>query len=135
MGQSLTIRILPSRLMICALISPTFSLRRISTGTSPFTILLRISGTHFGQRESVVRGQPSGGFCFSQDFRRGFSDHLGAKEEFGLMEYSPLHTFHAIPAATVTALSASLIAFGIVVSLLKCFQTLYFACKLVSFVE
>ena len=72
--------------MICALISPTFSLRRISTGSSPFTILLRISGTHFGQSESVVRGQPSGGFCFSQDFSSGFSDHFGVNDGFGLME-------------------------------------------------
>src|SRR5665213_674639 len=102
-------RILPSRETICALISPTFSLRRISTGTSPFTILLRISGTHFGQRESVVRGQPSGGFCFSQDFRRGFSDHLGVNDGFGLIELKVLNTFQAAPAARVTAFSAYLI--------------------------
>src|SRR6202451_3122542 len=108
MGQSLTIRILPSRLIICALISPTFSLRRISTGTSPFTILVRISGTHFGQRESVVRGQPSGGFWFSQDFRRGFSDHLGVNYGFGLCELKVLNTYQAAPAAMVTAFSAYL---------------------------
>ena len=81
--------------MICALISPAFSLRRISTGSSPLTILLRISGTHFGQRESVVRGQPSGGFCFSHDFRSGLSDHFGVKEGFGLIELNVLKTFHA----------------------------------------
>src|SRR5580698_11604964 len=109
MGQSFTIRILPSRSMICALISPAFSVRRISTGNWPFTILLRISGTHFGQRESVVRGQPSGGFCFSQDFRRGFSDHLGVNEGFGLIELKVLNTCHAAPAAMVTAFSAYLI--------------------------
>src|SRR6201996_4006133 len=106
MGQSFTIRILPSRETICALISPTLSLRRISTGSSPFTILVRISGTHFGHRESVVRGQPSGGFCFSQDFRRGFSDHLGVNDGLGLIELKVLKTFHAAPAATVTAFSA-----------------------------
>ena len=39
-GQSLTIRILPSRSMMLALISPTFSLRRISTGILPSRILL-----------------------------------------------------------------------------------------------
>src|ERR1039457_4624833 len=48
-------KILPSREMIWALISPTFSLRRMSTGSSPFTILVRSSGTHLGQSESVVR--------------------------------------------------------------------------------
>src|ERR1700733_5693261 len=95
--------------MIWALISPTFSLRRISTGSSPFTILVRISGTHFGHRESVVRGQPNGGFCFSHDFRSGFSDHLGVKEGLGLMELKVLTTCHAAPAATVTAFSAYLI--------------------------
>src|SRR3984957_14101324 len=109
MGQSFTIRILPSRETICALISPTLSLRRISTGNSPFTILVRISGTHFGQRESVVRGQPSGGFCFSHDFRSGFSDHFGVKDAFGLIELTVLNTRHAAPAATVTAFSAYLI--------------------------
>ena len=84
-------------------------MRRISTGTSPLTILLRISGTHFGQSESVVRGQPSGGFCFSHDFRSGFSDHFGVNEGFGLMELNVLNTCHAAPAATVTAFSAYLI--------------------------
>ena len=48
-----------------ALISPTFSLSRISSGSLPSRICWRISGTHFGQSESVVRGQPSGGFDFS----------------------------------------------------------------------
>src|SRR5580698_6823280 len=114
MGQSFTIRILPSRLIIWALISPIFSVRSTSTGSSPSRIFLRISGTHLGQSESVVRGQPSGGFCFSQDFRRGFSDHLGVKEAFGLMEFSVLNTFHATPAATVTAFSATFVALGIV---------------------
>src|ERR1039457_4646980 len=114
MGQSLTIRILPSRLMICALISPTFSLRRISTGTSPLTILLRISGTHFGQSESVVRGQPSGGFCFSHDLSNGFSGHFGVEKRFRLMEFTALNACHAAPAAIVTAFSAYLIGLCIV---------------------
>src|ERR1700744_3798271 len=109
MGQSFTIRILPSRSMICALISPAFSVRRISTGNWPFTILLRISGTHFGQSESVVRGQPSCGFCFSHDFSNGFSDHFGVNEGFGLIEFSVLKTLHAMFAADVTAFSAYLI--------------------------
>src|SRR4051812_34819949 len=100
--------------MICALISPAFSVRRISTGISPFTILLRISGTHFGQRESVVRGQPSGGFCFPQDFRSGFSDHLGVNDAFGFPELMALNACHAAPAATVTAFSTYLIGFCMV---------------------
>src|SRR5581483_11055023 len=82
---------------------------RISTGTSPLTILLRISGTHLGHSESVVRGQPRIGFCFSQDFRRGLSDHFGVNDLFGFTEFSVLKTCHAAPAATVTAFSAYLI--------------------------
>jgi hypothetical protein len=69
---------------------------------------------HFGQSESVVRGHPSGGFCFSHDFSSGFSDHLGVKEGFGLMEFSALKTFHATPAAAVAAVSATLVALDIV---------------------
>src|SRR5213592_4580478 len=103
-GQSLTMRILPSsRSMICALISPTFSLSRTSWGSLPSRICWRISGTHFGQRESVVRGQPSGGLVFSYDLSSGLSDHLGFGEEFGLTRLMRSNTTHvALAAATAT---------------------------------
>ena len=52
-GQSLTIRILPSRSMIVALISPTFSVSRIDTSCLPSRIAWRASRTHFGHSESV----------------------------------------------------------------------------------
>ena len=65
LGQSLTIRILPSRSTMVALISPTFSFIRTSCGRWPSRICWRISGTHFGHSESVERGQPSGGLDFS----------------------------------------------------------------------
>src|ERR1700683_1019516 len=84
-GQSFTINIWPSRSIICALISPTFSFSRTSCGSLPSDIFLRISGTHFGQSESVVRGQPSGGFSFCQLFCSGLSAHLGVNDAFGLM--------------------------------------------------
>ena len=83
-GQSFTIRILPSRSMICALISPTFSLSRISIGVLPSRICWRISRTQRGQSESVSRGQPSGGFVFSQDLSSGLSDHFGVNAGFWL---------------------------------------------------
>src|SRR5262249_34254636 len=83
-GQSLTIKILPSRSMIWALISPTFSLRSTSTGNSPSRICWRICGTHFGHKLSVVRGQPRVGLVFSQDLSNGLSDHLGVNDGFGL---------------------------------------------------
>ncbi len=70
----LCITILPSFSTIMALISPAFSFFRISTGNSPLMILLRMSGTHLGHSESVSRGHPSFGFCFSQLFRSGLSD-------------------------------------------------------------
>src|SRR6185436_12962128 len=83
-GQSLTIQISPSLSMIWALISPTFSSRSMETSWVPLIIDSRASITQFGHSESVVRGQPSVGFVFCQDFNNGLSDHFGVKEGFGL---------------------------------------------------
>src|ERR1041385_8551070 len=83
-GQSLTIQISPSRSIIWALISPTFSLIRTVTSFLPLRISSRASMTQLGQRESVVRGQPSVGLLFCQDFSSGLSDHFGIKEGLGL---------------------------------------------------
>src|SRR5271166_3174947 len=109
MGQSFTIRIWPSRSMMLALISPTFSFLRISTGSLPSRILLRISGTHLGHSESVWRGQPSLGFCFSQLFSSGLSDHFGVNEGFWLIEFTLSNTNQAALAARATAFSTCLI--------------------------
>src|ERR1700691_3405138 len=84
LGQSFTIRILPSRSTICALISPTFSFSSTLCGSFPSRICFRISGTHFGHNESVVRGQPSGGFSFCHDFCNGLSAHFGVNDALGL---------------------------------------------------
>src|SRR5271166_4603736 len=108
-GQSFTIRILPSRSTICALISPTFSFISTSCGRCPSRICCRISGTHFGHSESVVRGQPSGGFDFSYDLSSGFSDHFGVGDGFGLMRFKRSNTAHVPWAATTTAFSTYLI--------------------------
>src|SRR5580700_569991 len=102
-------RIWPLRSITVALISPTLSLRRISTGTFPSRICWRISGTHRGHNESVSRGQPSFGFCFSQLLSNGLSDHLGVKDGLGLIEFSLLKTNQAALAATDTAFSTCLI--------------------------
>src|SRR5256885_294464 len=109
MAHSFTITILPSFSTILALTSPTFWLLRISTGSSPSRILLRISGTHLGHSESVSRGHPSGGFCFSQLFSNGLSDHLGVKEGFGLIELILSYTNQAALAAWEIARSTCLI--------------------------
>ena len=70
--------------MICALISPTFSLIRSRQSFLPAMIASRASFTHAGQSESVCRGQPSVGLVFSHDFSSGLSDHFGVTDGFGL---------------------------------------------------
>src|ERR1700758_1292489 len=103
------IRIFPSRSTMVALISPTFSFMSTSCGRWPSRICWRISGTHFGQRESVERGQPSGGLDFSYDLSRGLSDHFGVGDGLGLMRFKRSNTTHAPLAAVTTAFSTYLI--------------------------
>src|SRR2546422_5426573 len=105
MGQSLTIQTWPSRSMMLALISPTFSLMSTLKSWSPFMIFSRASFTQDGQSESVCRGQPSGGFVFFQDFKSGLSDHFGGKEGFGLYFFKKFIVSYAKPAATLMAWS------------------------------
>src|SRR6476469_5965279 len=102
-------RILPSRSRIVALISPTFSLRRTLTSFLPSRISCRASRTHTGQSESVSRGQPSGGFVFSYDFRSGLSDHFGVNEGFCAILFRLLKTNHAPFAAADNPFSTYLI--------------------------
>src|SRR5258707_2181736 len=106
--------------MIVALISPSFSLSRMSCGSLPSTIFWRISGTHLGQSESVERGQPSGGLVFSQDFNTGLSDHFGVKEGAGLMLFTRPKTAQAPLAARVKTFSAYLAGFCMVAFFLLC---------------
>ena len=74
-------------------------------------------GTHLGQSESVVRGQPSGGFDFSQDLSRGLSDHFGIGDVFGAARFRRSKTAHTPVAAMVTAFSTYLIGLCILLSL------------------
>src|SRR6266478_5337817 len=99
MGQSLTIRILPSRSRIVALISPTFSCSNTLTSFLPSRIACRASRVHVGQSESVSRGQPSGGLVFWYDFSSGLSDHLGVIDGLCLIWFRPLNTIQAPLAA------------------------------------
>src|SRR5579863_4322766 len=135
LGQSFTIRILPSRSTMVALISPTFSFISTSCGSLPSRICCRISGTHFGHSESVERGQPSGGFDFSYDLSSGFSDHFGVGDAFGLMRFKRSNTAQVPLAAMTTAFSTYLIglrmlAFG---SWLLAFVLLVFGQWLLAF--
>src|SRR6266849_952046 len=84
MGQSLIIQTWPSRSIIWALISPTFSFMRSRQSFLPLMISSRASLTQSGQSESVCRGQPRVGLVFSQDFKSGLSDHCGVTDGFGL---------------------------------------------------
>src|SRR6476646_9204006 len=118
MGQSFTIRILPSRSRMVALISPTFSCRRTLTSFLPSRISWRASRTQVGHSESVSRGQPSGGFTFSHDFRRGFSDHFGVNDFAGAMLFSVSNTDQAPRAAIVRPFSMYLI--GLCICLRTC---------------
>src|SRR5260370_39809831 len=83
MGQSLTIQIWPSRSIIWALISPTFSLMRSRQSFLPWMMASRASLTQSGHSESVCRGQPRVGLVFSQDLRSGLADHFGVKDGVG----------------------------------------------------
>src|SRR5260370_16478866 len=105
MGQSLTIQIWPSRSMIWALISPTFSFIRSRQSFLPWMMASRASLTQSGQSESVCRGQPSVGLFFSQDFSSGLSDHFGFKHGLGLRLFKNCILSKVIPAALQIAQS------------------------------
>src|SRR5215510_253008 len=110
-GQSFTIQISPSRSIICALISPTFSLTSIETSCLPLMIDSRASITQFGHSESVVRGQPRVGLVFCQDLSNGLSDHFGVNDGFGLYLLIDWIELKTKPAAEASPRSAYLIAF------------------------
>src|SRR5215204_166189 len=95
--------------MICALISPTFSLIRTLTSFLPLIIASRASITQFGQSESVVRGQPRVGLLFCQDFKSGLSDHFGVKEGLGLYLFTDWIVLKRPPAMRVNPFSTCLI--------------------------
>src|SRR5688572_23305652 len=108
-GQSFTIRILPSRSRMVALISPTFSFRRMLTSCLPSRIDWRASRTQVGHSESVSRGQPRGGFTFSFDLRSGLSDQFGVNPGLGLIWLNVSNTVQAPRAAMVRPFSTYLI--------------------------
>src|SRR5690242_3098712 len=98
MGHSFTIHTWPSRSIICALISPTFSWTRSVQSFFPLIMASRASFTQPGQSESVVRGHPSVGLLFSHDFSMGLSDHFGVKLGFGLYLLKNWIVLNATPA-------------------------------------
>src|SRR5262245_55136222 len=94
--------------MIVALISPTFSFRRIDTSCLPSMIACRASRVQVGHSESVWRGQPSGGLVFWCDLFSGLSDHFGVKEGLGRIEFRALNTCHTPLAVTAIPFSTYL---------------------------
>src|SRR3954469_18083817 len=107
-GQSLTIRIFPSRSRIVALISPTFSVSSTDTSCFPSRIDCRASRTQVGQSESVSRGQPRGGCVFCHDLSSGFSDQRGVKDGFWRTEFAAEKTCHRPLAVTASPFSTYL---------------------------
>src|ERR1700684_2995949 len=98
MAHSFTIQTWPSRSIIWALISPTFSCTRSVQSFVPLMMASRASFTQSGHRESVVRGQPSVGFDFSQDLSSGLSDHFGVNDGFGLRLLKNCIVLNVMPA-------------------------------------
>src|SRR5260370_35232267 len=88
--------------MICALISPTFSLIKSRQSFLPAIIASRASFTHAGQSESVCRAKPSVGLVFSHDFSSGLSDHFGVTEGLGLRLLTYWMVSKVIPAPLQT---------------------------------
>src|SRR5580704_12422106 len=105
MAHSFTIQTWPSRSIICALISPTFSWTRSVQSFFPLRIMSRASRTQSGHKESVVRGQPRVGLDFSQDFSKGLSDHFGVKDGLGLCLLKNWIVSKVTPAALQSAQS------------------------------
>src|SRR5712691_7132614 len=64
--------------------------------------------TQFGQRESVVLGQPKVGLLFCHDFSIGLSDHLGVNDGFGLYLFIDWIRSWAPPATSVKLFSRCL---------------------------
>src|SRR5256885_12681845 len=91
--------------MILAFTSPTFSWRSVVQSSVPLKIFSRASLTHWGQRESVCRGQPRTGLVFCQDFRSGFSVHFGVNEGAGLNRLKYWIVSKTTPALYETAAS------------------------------
>src|SRR5882762_7046332 len=109
MGQSFTIRILPSRSRMVALISPTFSFSSTLTSFLPSRISWRASRVQVGHSESVSRGHPSGGFVFWYDFRSGLSAHFGVNDGFWAILFKLLNTNQAPFAVSESPFSKYLI--------------------------
>src|ERR1700688_3911521 len=97
-GHSFTIHTSPSRSIICALISPTFSCIRSRQSFFPSKIASRASLTQPGHNESVCPGQPRGGLAFSHHFSSGLSDHFGVNDRFGLYLLKKWIVSNATPA-------------------------------------
>ena len=76
-GHVFSIRILPSRSRICALISPTWLVVTCVDVDVAGQDRVRASRTQVGHSESVVRGQPSAGDVRSELFSRGCGAQAG----------------------------------------------------------
>ena len=104
-GQLFSISTLPSRSTMCALISPTCSLTSASMLLRPERMASRVSRTHVGHSESVVRGQPSCGDVRSWLLSSGASAHFGRNDLVGTRRLTDWRTGQRNLAAPVSAIS------------------------------
>ena len=80
MGQSFTIRILPSRSIDLRLdLARPVGVEHFERRLAVQNLLADFRARSAGRANRSSRGQPSGGLVFSHDFSSGLSDHLGVK--------------------------------------------------------
>src|SRR4051812_37850032 len=105
-GQLFSMTTLPSRSRMCALISPVCSLTSDSTVRRPDRIASRVSRTHVGHKESVVRGQPNCGDVRSWLLSSGASAHFGWNALAATRRLTNWSTGHSALAPTVSPISS-----------------------------
>jgi len=87
-GHVLTIQISFPRWTMSAGISPGRPSISSRSSRVPFRMASRTSFVQAGQRESVLRGNPRGGFDRSKLFGSGSGDHAGWKERAGIRRFT-----------------------------------------------
>src|ERR1051326_3008589 len=102
-GQVFSTITLPSRSMMCALISPTRSLASMLGSASPERMRARVSFTRVGHSESVVRGQPSTGDVRSALLSSGAGAQTGWPEPAGTRRLTVWNRCQAASATNETA--------------------------------
>jgi hypothetical protein len=94
-GRVFSMKTWPPSSKMRAFTSPGLSAMSSGTERSPESTFSRVSKTHCGQSESVVRGVPSGGRLFSRLFSSGAGAHFGWKRPSAIRRLTTAATFQA----------------------------------------